>query len=300
MLISEAYANLMDANISKAHFNGFKLYPDEYKAWCDVRSSKKDYEQEALFGEVAMPNLVGAGENFPETSFPQGPKRKWTHVKYGHKLVATEELLGDEKFPVLVKTASALGVSMKHRMNTQGAYDLNMSFTNSTVGASDTADETLCDTAHASFGDGEDQANRPAVDITLGVGALWAGINNFSGLEDREGDPIMKIPRKVVINAANERRTIELLQSAKTPQLASNETNAIRNKGLTYEIGHYLTSSTAWWLSTEEKSIIFYVRWPVKITAQNLMSNQSREWYISVRISTGPLDWYDIYGTDGV
>lgn len=299
-LISAQYANLMDANINKAFSDYFKLHPEEYKEWCDVQKSSKQYEQDAMFGEMKMPGVLGEYENAPESDFAQGPKRTWTHVKYGFKVTASEELIEDERFPVVVKAAGKMGIAMKHRLNVAGAYDLNNSFTVSTVGSADTASETLCATSHASFGDGAAQANRPTTDVTLGVDSFWAGVTNFHGLKDREDNPIMKIPKKLIIPAALERRAIEMLESKDVPYLATNELNAIRKYGMSYVIGHYLTASAAWWITTDEKAIRFYMRRPVTIKAENTITNDSRSWVITTRFSHGPMDWYDIYGTDGV
>jgi hypothetical protein len=249
---------------------------------------------------MAMPDELGEYENAPEATFAQGPKRTWTHVKYGFKVTASEEIIEDELFPVVVKAAGKMGIAMKHRFNVAGAYDLNNAFTVSTVGAADTADETLCATAHASFGDGADQANRPATDVTLGVDSFWAGLVNFHGLNDREGNPILKIPKKLIIPGALERRAIEMLESKDVPYLSTNEMNAIRKYGMSYVIGHYLTSTTAWFITTDEKAIRFYIRRPVTIKAESTITNDSRSWVITTRFSHGPFDWYDIYGTDGV
>lgn len=300
-IISGQMAKLFDARIGKAFFGNLKLYPEEYAQWCDKRTTKEQYECDAMFGEFPMPNLVGEYENAPETHFSPGPQRTWTPVKYAVTLIASEEIIEDERFPVVVKSAGALGTAMRHRYETQGAYDLNNSFTVSTVGAADTADETLCATAHASFGDGSDQANRPATDVTLGVDSLWAAVVNFHGLNDREDNPIMKIPNKLVFGPTLERRAIEILRSdAGVPYLSTNEMNAIRSKNLGYSIGHYIDSVTAWWVTTAEKSIRFYVRRAPTVKAESTIRNDSRSWTISTRISHGPMDWYDIYGTDGV
>jgi len=300
-IISANYGNLYDARIRQEFYQYLGLYPEEYSKWCEKMGSKHQYEKVTLFGEIPMPDVVGEHENAPETSFAPGPVRTWTHVKYAQTLIASEESLEDELFPVIVRTAGSIGTAMKHRIETQGAYDLNNAFTVSTVGASNTADETLCATAHATFtgAGGASQANRPVTDVTLGADSLWAGVNNFAGLDDHEGNPVMAIPRKLIIPAALERTAIEILQSTDVPYKSTNEKNAIQSKGLTYEIGHYLTDSCAWYLVTDKKPIRFYMRRSPVVKTENTIRNDSRTWVISCRLSHAPYDWYQIYGTDG-
>ncbi|MFA7257679.1 MAG: hypothetical protein WC047_08910, partial [Kiritimatiellales bacterium] len=241
-ILSANMANLFDARINKAFYDYLGKYPEEYTKWCETMGSTKQYEKVSLYGELPMPAALGEYENAPETSFKQGPARTWTHVKYGFTLIASEECLEDELFPVVESAAGKMGTAMKHRIETQGAYDLNNAFvTVNTVGASDTADETLIATSHATFtgAGGAAQANRPSTDVTLGSDSLWAGVTNFAGLKDHEGNPIMAIPKLLVIPAALERTAIEILRSADAPYKSTFETNAIRVKGLDYVIGHY-------------------------------------------------------------
>lgn len=305
--ITANYAKLMDARISQAFYQNLDMWPDEYTKWCDVKSSTDQYEKVALFGELPMPPVLGEYEEAAETSFAAGPARTWTHVKYGFTLIASEEVIEDERFPVVVETAGSMGKAMRHRIETQGAYDLNVAFTVNTVGPADTASETLCATSHATFSGagGSAQANRPSTDVTLGADSLWAGIDNFAGLKDRENNPVMAIPRALIIPPALERTAIEIIKSIETPYKATNEINALRvlsempNRGIRYTVGHYLSSSTAWFLVTDKKPIRFYWRRKPTVKPDNDVRTDSRSWTITCRLSHAPYDWYQIYGTDG-
>jgi len=300
-ILSANMANLYDARISKAFYQYLVLHPEEYSKWCDVRSSKKPYEKISLFGELPMPDELGEYENAPETSFQQGPVRTWTHSKYGFTLIASEEALEDELFPVIEETAGSMGKAMKHRIETQGAYDLNSAFTVLTVGAANTADEYLIQRSHATFtgAGGAAQHNAPAADVTLGPDSLWAGADNFAGLKDHQGNPVMAIPKRLIIHPANERTAIEILRSVEVPYKATNEINAIKTRGLDYIVGHYLTSSTAWYLVTDEKPIRFYMRRSPTVKPEKTIRNDSRQWTITCRLSHAPYDWYQIFGTNG-
>jgi len=300
-IISAAMANLYDARISKAFYQYLGLYAEEYSKWCEVKSSSKRYEKVSLYGELPMPGELGEYENATETAFQEGPIRTWTHVKYGYKLIASQEAMEDSLFPVIEQTAGSMGKAMHHRIETQGAYDLNSAFTVYTVGKADTADEYLIQEDHATFtgAGGAAQSNAPATDVTLGADSLWAGVDNFAGLKDHQGNPVMAIPKRLIIPPAYERTAIEILQSVDTPYKSTNEKNAIKSKGLEYFVGHYLTSSTAWYLVTGDKPVRFYMRRPPSVKPDTNTTNDSRSWVITCRLSHAPYDWYQIYGTDG-
>jgi len=294
--------NLYDARINKMYYLYLNSFPEEKNKWCDVLGSGKQYEKRGFYGELPMPNVVGEFENAPEVAFQQGPVRTWTHEKWASTLIASRESMDDALFPVIERLAASLGKASAHRIETEGAEDLNNSFTVSTVGKSDTADETLCATSHATLtgAGGSAQANRPSTDVTLGADSLWAALNNFSGLKDHQGNPVMVIPKLVVINAANERTIIEILKSVEVPYKSTNEINAVRTRGLDYFIGHYISSTTPWWVTAQEKPILFFMRQEPDVVAENNGRNGSKVWTISFRLSHAPIDWYQIYGSDGV
>jgi len=300
-MLSAAVKNLFDARISKQFYMNLALHPEEYKMWCDQRSSTKQYEKMGEYGELPMPGVVPEYENAPETHFQEGAVRTWTHDKYGFTVIASRECINDDLFNIVERTSGAMGVAMHHRLETQGTYDLNVAFTVNKVGASDTADETLIATSHATFtgAGGAAQSNRSATDLTLGVDSLWSGIFNFAGLNDRQGNPIKVIPKRLVIEPNLERTAIEILQSKSAPYKSTFEDNALVNKGLSYEVGHYLTSPTAWYLIADEKPIIFFMREAPKVEPEDTIRNYSRSWTIFTRFSHGPRTWYGIYGSAG-
>lgn len=300
-ILSANVANLFDARINKAFYMNLNMWESEKDIWCEVLTSKDQYEKVTMYGELAMPAVVGEYEESPEQVFKEGPVRTWTHVKYGGTIIASEECLEDERFPVVEQSASAFGRAMRHRIENQGAYDLNNSFTVSTVGPSNTASETLCATSHATFtgAGGSAQANRPSTDVTLGADSLWAGVNNFSSLKDRENNPVRVIPTMIVAPPALERVCIELLKSIEVPYKSTNEINAIRTRGLDYRLGHYLSSTTAWWIIGDQKPVRFYMRRSPTVKPEETIRTDSRYWVITCRLSHGPYDWYQIYGTDG-
>lgn len=300
-ITSANMGNLYDARINKAYFLNLNIWETEYKSWCDVRGSKKQFEKVSQYGEVPMPPALGEYENAAETHFQQGPVRTWTHTKFGFTLIASRESFEDDLFGIIVQTGAAMGEATHHRIETEGVSDLNIAFTTNTVGPSDTADETLCATSHATFvgAAGASQANAPTTDVTLGADSLWAGVDNFASLKDRQGNPVRAIPRELIIAPANERTAIEILKSVEVPYKTTNEINAIKTRGLAFTISHYLDASLPWFLVTDKKPIRFYMRRAPNVTTDTNKRNDSRSWLISTRLSHAPYDWYQIYGTDG-
>lgn len=289
----------LDKRILEAFYDYLKPHEMEFTQWCEMKPSKYHEERVIMAGELPMPGQVDEYEEFPETTRVEGPTKVYTHVKYGFRLLASEELIEDALWPILDQTASAMGTAMHHRMETQGAYDLNNAFTSATINNNT---EYLIQTSHATFSGagGGTQNNAPSTDVTLGVDSLWAAINNFDALLDREGNPVRKIPQTLVIHGSNERVAIEILESTDVAYKSTNEKNALTKKAIRYVKGHYLSSTTAWYVITDMKPIRFYLRRAPRVKVEDEMKTESRAWQISTRLSHGAWDWMDIYGTDGV
>jgi hypothetical protein len=298
--LTSQFSNLLDARIGKYFYYHLKTWPKEYPQWCQVMTSDQHDERMAGATELGMPSAINENEAFPEAAFVELPSKTFTHQKYGFRVIASQELIDDERWPVLAKTTAAVSRAMTHRLETQGAYDLVNSFTTATLNS---ATEYLVQRSHSAIvgSGGAAQHNAPATDVTLGVDSLWAAVTSMTTLDDEAGNPAMIIPDKVVIEANNERTAVEILESEKVAYKATHEVNAIRKKGLTYVIGHYLTSTTAWWLIARQKPIYYFFRWQPRVERDYTVSTQSRAWQISVRVSHGPYDatWRFIYGTDG-
>lgn len=290
--------DLLDARVSKYFFDTVSLWPKEYPSWCNMKKATKNQERIGQSATLPMPDEIGENEAFDEAVFVEGPGQTWDPVKFGFRVLASRELLWDQLHPVLDRVSAAAGKAMAHRLETEGAADLNNAFTVANIN-DDT--EYLIQEDHAAWSGagGGTQSNMPATGITLGVDSLWAGVDNFATLNDEEGNPAMVIPARLFIHSSGKRVAVEILQSEKVAYRATHETNAIRQEGISFKVGHYLSSSTAWFLSSREKSIEFYFWWQPEVEVENTLVTQTRAWQISTRLGHGPYDWKQIYGTDG-
>jgi hypothetical protein len=299
------FPDLLDTHFKDYAFGALMKWPSEFRQWNDVRTSDLATEYEGGASELPQPGSVGEYAEFPEAQLVEGPQQTWSHTKYGYRVIASEELIEDERFSVLTRTAEACGAAMFHLLETEGIADINNSFTTANVPAGDAGtDEYLCQRSHSAWAgtSGSAQHNGPATDVTLGLDAVWAAVDNFATLNNTQGDPTMKIPAALMIHPNNKRKGKEILQSEDVPFLATNEINAIRQENLSLILMHYASSTTAWWVKTRDNPVRWYFRRTPRIKRDDKTSNESMAWQISTRFSHGPtvMGWMEIYGTDGV
>jgi hypothetical protein len=168
---------------------------------------------------------------------------------------------------------------------------------NASVGGDGVA---LFSTAHPI--DGTTIANRPTVDVDLNETSLLnAGIQIRSTWRDNAGLKIYARGKKLVIPVALEPVAIRLFRSELRPGTATNDVNAIMGMNDSFKEGYivndYLTSSFAWYLTTNIDGLIFMNRKPyemdmsVEFTTDNLLVKGYQ------RYSFGYYDWRAIWGT---
>jgi len=297
-ILSTNFTSLLDARVERVFERALMAYPPEYTMYCDVETSNLAEDRMAQVGEMPMPPTVGEYEELPETQFTQGPDLVWNHTKYGYRLIASSELIEDERFGVLDTVTSKIGTAVNHRVETFAASILNNAFTTSNF---NNDSETLCATSHAVFSGagGAAQANRPATEVVFGQDALWAAIDAIGAWKDEEGNPAMKIPATLLGGPSLRREFIEVLQSTGTPYTATLETNATRDLGLGSTLNHYLDSSTAWFIIMREKPVIFKWRRMPQVLPDEERKTDSRSWNVTMRCSREPVAWRNIWGTTG-
>lgn len=179
-----------------------------------------------------------------------------------------------------------------------GANVLNSGTTyNTAIGGDGVA---LFSTAHPI--DGTTIANKPTTEVNLNETSLLnAGITIRSNWRDNAGLKIYARAKKLIIPTALEPVAIRLYRSELRPGTASNDVNAIMGMNDAFKEGYivndYLTSSYAWFLTTNIDGLIFMNRIPfemdmsVEFTTDNLMVKGYQ------RYSFGYYDWRSIWGT---
>jgi len=179
-----------------------------------------------------------------------------------------------------------------------GANVLNSGTTyNASVGGDGVA---LFSSAHPI--DGTTIANIPSVAVDLNETSLLnAGIQVRSTWKDNAGLKIYARGKKLVIPVGLEPVALRLFRSELRPGTASNDTNAILGMNDSFKEGFivndYLTSSYAWFLTTNIDGLIYMNRKPyemdmsVEFTTDNLLVKGYQ------RYSFGYYDWRAIWGS---
>ena len=160
--------------------------------------------------------------------------------------------------------------------------------------------QALCSTAHPI--DGGTVANRFSIDMDLNEASLLqAQANIRANFRDIAGLRMLARARKLIVPIALEPVAIRLLRTVLRPGTSNNDINAIPETSGGIPDGHlvhdYLTSSTAWFVQTDQEGALYLQRvafemdMQVDFTTDNLMVKGYE------RYSFGFYDWRWLYGS---
>ena len=195
------------------------------------------------------------GTQFATDAMVIGGTVTYTAIPYGLAVEITYESWRDELYGALQEMIKGLARAARYRREVQAWACLNNSFT--VAGGFDS--DYLCTATHTRTGDAGTSTNRPATDISFSVLGLQAACMSFETMVNERGLPQVMSPNRVILPPQKKWAAREILGTGSVPYKADNEINALIAEDLTWMIGHYLTSTTAWWVINNQAHDMQYL-----------------------------------------
>jgi hypothetical protein len=270
--------------------------PDMIPMCFNVESSDKWGEQDTtITGLGLVPSKAeNAAVNYDDVM--QGYDTTYTHTTYGLGVRFSKEMIDDEKWGLIKKTAMSLGRSMFNTRQITAANVLNNAFTSATGPDG----VQLCSDVHPLIGGGT-ASNELAAAADLSVTSLRQAFNDLEDTVDERGLLINVSPRYLLIPNELIWDAEELLKSSQRPATTDNDINAFQIKNVDYMVWNYLTDADAWFLLTEkmDHSLKFFEREAVNTSSDYDFEADAAKTKIRNRFSVGWSDWRGIFGTPG-
>lgn len=289
--IDKLYANV-HPYLATVQWMSFRRYPDEYPMWANVMTSTKEKEADLQIAELGLvPQKL---ENAPiaTDSIIQSYQKEFLHLTFALGTEVSMEALQDDRRGVMRDMATALGYSMRQTVELEVANELfNNGFTSAT-----SADGQPIYATHTTSG-GVTIDNSLTED--LDVPGLQVVNTYFHNLRTERGHRMRAECRLLIIPPDYEFAAIELLESMLRPDTNENATNPLRKKRITYEVSHYLASSTPWFAFGDKAMHGARVYWRMRpqTVRDDRYSTQSALTGMIARFSVGITDYRLHVGT---
>lgn len=161
----------------------FKRYPETWKDFYSMRTSKRAYEESAYVSGFGYLQEKPEGTPINDDARIQGPSKQWVHDTWALACRITQEAIEDDLYQVMKRAMKDLAVSAtatRHLL----AIRMIMNMTNTTY---HTAGDNLaiCSGSHIRLGGGTWDNLGDAADPTEAT--IQAAIENFEAITDHRG-----------------------------------------------------------------------------------------------------------------
>jgi hypothetical protein len=251
--------DLLAPDLHEVYFETGKDRPLEYPLVLNVQDMDwNPITDQQVSGLGTMPSKL-EGVQFTKDEVILGGTKTYTANAYGLSVEITWEAWRDELYGVLQEMVRCLARAGRNREEVSAWSVFNNAFSTSYTGF--TSSESLCSTAHTGL-DNESRANRPSPDIGLSITGVQNAITRFEGMTDERNLPRVMSPVMCLTTPTNKFTAREIFGSGGKPYTSDNEINALVEDDMSYMIGHYITTSTYWWLlgSKESHDLRFFWR----------------------------------------
>ena len=287
-------SQLLTKDYAKVFFDEYKRYNPYYTMLAKVISHDMHSLKEG--------SMMGFGKLTPyEDGSPpdadvivQGPEKEVTFTDYGKMWMVTRNMAADDITGHLKKVPRKFSEVANYTVETLWWDILNSGFVTTVRTGIDGA--ALFSNSHTRI-DGGTADN-------LGSGALSettleAGIQHFRDMKNEHGQPIQMSPKVLVIPTALEWTAKRLLLSELRPGTANNDINALKDEGLQYIVCPYLTSSTAWFLLSDEHDLRHIWRRNIGFSSWDDEATKSALFSVDFRVADEFWDWRGAYASPG-
>ena len=295
------FGDLLAPGFREIFFNKFDRYPEEYSKIFNVGSSKRRYEDESEISGLGAMAEKEEGESIGYDDPIQGYDKRYTHLTYALGFRVSEELWEDDLYGIMNRMPSALAISARQTVETVAWNILNNGFTDSAAHRGPDAEPLFGDATtkdHPLTGGGT-EANQATTAADLSVTSLEALIQLMEETVDDRGLKLMIKPKLLVVHNNDQWAARELLDSTDKPYTANNEINPLRDVGLKYFVGHYLTDTDAFFLTAEEHYMNFIWRRKSRFSNDDDFDSGDAKFKGDMRFSVGYTGWRGICGNPG-
>ncbi len=181
---------------------------------------------------------------------------------YGMIVEITKEMYRDGLYDVIQQIWKEMGRSARYVQDINAWSMFNNAFSNSFPGYDGVS---LCNTNHPLLEPMPGtavQANRGSPDVGLSITGVQNARFRFETRKNQRGLPSFMTPRRILIDPQNIYIAREVLGSSAKPYTADNEGNAVVADDIGWQVSHYFTSSTQWFMmaSVRESDMEFMWR----------------------------------------
>jgi phage major head subunit gpT-like protein len=294
------FSQLISRDFSKVLFDEFIRTPEEYKAIANVETLDGAYLHEGQMTGFGAMQQIGEGQPVPYENWTQGNEKTIYPKDFALAFAVTENLWEDDRKGHVKKAFAELGKAAAYTRDLLFWDLLNSGFVTTTRTGIDGA---ALFATHTLFGPGgSTYSNVAAVAGGLNVTSLQTALNAFENNVNENGVPAPLKPKMLIVPYTQRFEAETLIKSEYNPENAMSQVNTVGNKGLSFMVGHYLTSQDAWFLVGDKRDhdLRFVIRKPLQLKSTDDFDTRTAKFRAVMRVVPTFVNYRGVYGNAGV
>lgn len=285
---------LLAPGLGKIMFDWLKEHPEEYSQFLNVETTGNAYEDDQVIAGFGLVRRKPENEPITYDDPIMGPSKRYIPDPYALGWEVSREALDDERYGVLRKMPAELVKSSRQTWEQIGANVLNGAFTTTLVHDG----LALVHTAHRLLGGGT-YGNRLSPDADISVTSLQDMLLSFEYMVNERGLKARLEPKILWIPPALQFKASEILNSQYKPDTGENTINTVQGR-LEPRVLHYLTSQTAWFVTSDIDETTMKFIWRKKLVSDTTDDFDTKGVKHSVyfRCTAGATHWNGVAGSN--
>lgn len=283
----------------------FPTIEKKYSTFMNVGSSQKAFEQIVAMAGTGVLKQKQDGGQFETDYFASGQTAQLNHQGFGLLMAISHELLMDDQYAP--NLASQIG--SRFALSTAKTYELyahnvlNNGFSTVTDPMYNNPDtKALFATDHPLLKGGT-FSNTLSTPTNLSELGLENLVTQMRTTTDHAGIRIDIQPQKLIVPPSLEFTAKRLLMSDMRTGTANNDINTIKTLGLELVVTPYLSSNTAWFVTTSmnnsDSGLLLLEREGMQLNSDNDAQTMNALYSIYCRFSVGYASPYGVFASQG-
>ena len=276
---------MLELGVRDVFFNEYKLTPQTFQQFYNIRSSNKAKETSAVMADLSLFEMKIEGN--PPLMDVGGfvYSKVFTHATWALGFEVTEEGVEDDLYGYFKMLGGSLGKAASYTQDVE-AYDVFNDLA-ATVYSAGGSNYTLLSTSHYRV-DGGTWSNRPSVAVDLSQESLEAALQAWTTtMLDQRGRKLDLQPAVLLVGPSDRFLAMRLLQSIQRPFSNDNDINPIKEySNLKLVVAPHLVDDGRWFLLApkDQTQLVWYRlvatqmrRYPEPSTGNQRMVSRYRE-----------------------
>lgn len=250
---------------------------------------------------ISLGNAVEGkeGQTMPFDSFVNGPTKTVYPTIYRIGLQFTDYARKDDRYSIIQQGAGKIGEAMQYTTEVK-VWDLfNSGFVTTTRTGIDS--KALFATDHPLYG-ASGQVFDNTITGALTKSSLRSAVTKFRRMVNERNQYTYMEPMVLLYPPELEFIAAELVESELEPDTANNAINSLKPIGLQRMSVPFLTSTTAWFVTTKKNALDLYNYWFDKPAPRSWQDPNTNNWVFAseMRMATCFFRWRGVVGSTGV